>query len=130
MRNRVALVALLLSVLAPGAGAATCATLVNSWGSPQVVQLQSTSVPAGGLEACALLYMTGAEYASIQEASNQTEAIETLQAQMAALQAATTPVPFNYAAASSLFGFFFSFTVGCWLVAKNAGLILEAIKRW
>ncbi|MBW7902268.1 MAG: hypothetical protein H3C26_12355 [Rhodocyclaceae bacterium] len=47
----------------------TCATLVNSWGSPPVLQLQSAAVPAGGYESCEWLYMSGAEYASLQGAT-------------------------------------------------------------
>lgn len=43
----------------------TCATLVNSWGSPPVLQLQSTPAPAGGFESCDFLYMSGAEYAAM-----------------------------------------------------------------
>ncbi len=41
-----------------------------------------------------------------------------------------TMVPFDYAAASALFAFFFSFTVGCWFVAKNFGLVISAVKRF
>lgn len=42
----------------------------------------------------------------------------------------TTPdVPYDYANAGAIWGFFFSFTVGLWLVAKNAGLVLEFIKK-
>lgn len=37
---------------------------------------------------------------------------------------------FDYAQAAAIFGFFFSFVVGTWLVAKNFGLILEAVRRW
>lgn len=38
--------------------------------------------------------------------------------------------PFDYVAAGAIFTFFFSFTVSAWVVAKNAGLILAAIKRF
>lgn len=41
--------------------------------------------------------------------------------------AATT---FDYAQAAAIFAFFFSFIVGTWFVAKNFGLILEAVRRW
>lgn len=41
-----------------------------------------------------------------------------------------TMVPFDYAAAAALFAFFFSFTVGCWFVAKNFGLVISAVKRF
>lgn len=37
---------------------------------------------------------------------------------------------FDYALASSFWVFAFSFTVGCWYLAKNLGLILQAVKRW
>jgi len=39
-------------------------------------------------------------------------------------------IPFDYALAASFWVFAFSFTVGIWFLAKNLGLILEAIKRW
>ena len=38
--------------------------------------------------------------------------------------------PFDYAAAASIFSFFFSFIIGCWFVSKNIGLVLSAIKRF
>ena len=42
-----------------------------------------------------------------------------------------TPDPtFDYLVAGGLFAFFFTSIVGLWLVAKNAGLILEAVRRW
>lgn len=37
--------------------------------------------------------------------------------------------PYDYTSAGAIWAFFFSFTVGLWLVSKNAGLILEFIKR-
>jgi len=42
----------------------------------------------------------------------------------------TAAAPFDYAGATAIFSFFFAFTVGCWIVAKNIGLILEAVRRW
>lgn len=38
--------------------------------------------------------------------------------------------PFDYALAGAFWAFAFSFTVGIWFFTKNAGMILEAIKRW
>ena len=38
--------------------------------------------------------------------------------------------PFDYVQAAAIFGFFFSFVVGTWFVAKNFGLIVEAVRRW
>lgn len=37
---------------------------------------------------------------------------------------------FDYALASAVFAFFFSFTVGVWFVSKNFGLVVEAVRRW
>ena len=37
--------------------------------------------------------------------------------------------PYDYANAGAIWAFFFSFTVVLWLIAKNAGLILDFIKR-
>lgn len=60
-----------------------------------------------------------------------------LQTAVAALQSGTntggssgSSQPFDYVAAGILFSFFFSFTVGVWVVSKNMGLILNAIRRW
>ena len=38
-------------------------------------------------------------------------------------------LPYDYANAGAIWAFFFSFTVCLWLVAKNAGLIMNFIKR-
>lgn len=61
-----------------------------------------------------------------------------LRATVTALQASVTVLQssagssgqFDYAAAGLLFSFFFSFTVAVWVVSKNLGVILEAIRRW
>lgn len=37
---------------------------------------------------------------------------------------------FDYALGGQVFGLFFSSVVGIYLLAKNIGLVLEAIKRW
>lgn len=39
-------------------------------------------------------------------------------------------VGYSYTQAGSIFAFFFCFVLGLWVVAKNAGLILEAIRKW
>lgn len=36
---------------------------------------------------------------------------------------------FDYAHASAVFAFFFSFTVGLWWVARSAGSVLDAVRR-
>lgn len=41
-----------------------------------------------------------------------------------------TMVPFDYAMAGAVFSFFFTFTLGCWVVARNIGVILAAVRRW
>lgn len=50
----------------------------------------------------------------------------------ATLPACSTPdiTPFDPVAAGALFAFFFASVVSLWLVSKNIGLILEAIKKW
>lgn len=58
-----------------------------------------------------------------------------LQTAVAALQSGTSSgggssQQFDYVAAGFIFSFFFSFTVGVWVVSKNMGLILNAIRRW
>ena len=39
-------------------------------------------------------------------------------------------VPFDYIEAGAIWSFFFTFVVGLWLVAKNVGLIIEAIRKF
>lgn len=39
-------------------------------------------------------------------------------------------VPYDYTGAGEIWAFFFSFTVCLWFVAKNAGLIVNAVKRF
>lgn len=38
--------------------------------------------------------------------------------------------PYNYAQGGALWGFGFAFVLGLWLVAKNIGLVLNAVKRF
>lgn len=38
--------------------------------------------------------------------------------------------PYNYADGGALWAFGFAFTLGLWLVAKNIGLVLNAVKRF
>lgn len=42
---------------------------------------------------------------------------------------ASPEAPFDYSHAGAIWAFFFSFTVSLWLVAKNAGLILNYVKN-
>lgn len=37
---------------------------------------------------------------------------------------------YDYTAAASGFAFSFTFVLSCWIVSKNAGLIMDAIRRW
>ncbi|HQC80829.1 MAG TPA: hypothetical protein PLS67_09995, partial [Accumulibacter sp.] len=39
-------------------------------------------------------------------------------------------VPYDYTGAGAIWAFFFTTTLGFWLVAKKAGLILEAVRKW
>ena len=38
--------------------------------------------------------------------------------------------PYDYLAGAEIFGFFFSFTLGVWIVARNAGEVMAAVKRF
>ncbi|UCV24911.1 hypothetical protein [Ferribacterium limneticum] len=64
----------------------------------------------------------------------QTVSLLSLAASVAALEAATgtggTSEPFDYVKAAALFSFFFSFVVGVWIVGKNIGLIINAVRHW
>lgn len=64
----------------------------------------------------------------------QTLTLSSLAASVAALEAATgtggSADPFDYVKAAALFSFFFSFVVGVWIVGKNIGLILNAVRHW
>lgn len=71
--------------------------------------VQSSVLPA---DCTGLLMISPSEYQQYQQA---------LQVSME---------PFDYAQASAIFAFFFSFVVGCWYVSKNIGVILEAVRRW
>ena len=64
--------------------------------------------PVVAVQTCAFVLVNGNEAAAIQQAS----------------------LPFDYVLAASFWVFAFSFTIGSWFLAKNLGLILEAIKRW
>ena len=39
-------------------------------------------------------------------------------------------VGYDKVQAGAIFGFFFCFVMALWIIAKNAGLILEAIRKW
>lgn len=64
----------------------------------------------------------------------QTVSLSSLAASVAALEAAMgtggSVEPFDYVKAAALFSFFFSFVVGVWIVGKNIGLILNAVRHW
>lgn len=38
--------------------------------------------------------------------------------------------PYDYLGGAAIFGFFFSFTVGLWAVARSAGEIMDAVKKF
>jgi len=38
--------------------------------------------------------------------------------------------PYDYLQGGAIFGFFFTFTVGVWMVARSAGEIMSAVKRF
>lgn len=50
--------------------------------------------------------------------------------QLAGCSVVDAESPFDPAVASGIFVFFFASIVTVWVVSKNAGLILEAVKRW
>lgn len=67
-------------------------------------------------------------------AQAQTWTLSGLAASVAALEAVSgtggTVEPFDYVKAAALFSFFFSFVVGVWIVGKNIGLIINAVRHW
>lgn len=38
--------------------------------------------------------------------------------------------PYDYLNGAAIFGFFFTFTVGLWMVSRSAGEIMSAVKRF
>lgn len=68
------------------------------------------------------------------DAPAPTVTLATLSASVSALEAVSgtggTVEPFDYVKAAALFSFFFSFVVGVWIVGKNIGLILNAVRHW
>lgn len=39
-------------------------------------------------------------------------------------------LPFDYVEAGAIWTFFFSFVVSLWLVAKNAGVVINAVRKY
>lgn len=62
---------------------------------------------AGDPASCALLVVSGSEWASVQVAA---------------------PEPFDYAQGAAFWSVAFVFTVGLWLVSRSAGAVLQGIK--
>ncbi len=64
---------------------------------------------AGEPSTCTAVLLSGTEYAQIQAAQS---------------------VDISYPQAGAVFSFFFGFTLAAWYVAKNVGLLLEAVRRF
>jgi hypothetical protein len=106
--------------------------------------LTTNSSPAG----CALVVMTGTEYANNNSAinnintqgitnsdnitqtntdlTNLTSRVATLETSAGSPQASE----YDYTQAAAMWGFAFTMTFALWFVSKNIGLIINAIKRW
>lgn len=68
---------------------------------------------------------------SAVSAPAQTVTLASLNAAVLSLQASGgSSEPFDYVKAAALFSFFFSFVVGVWIVGKNIGLIINAVRHW
>lgn len=80
----------------------------------------SSSINASGL----ITYSLISKPTSTNTTSNRSGTL-----QLASCGTPDAPV-FDPVSAGAIFIFFFSSVVGLWIVAKNIGLILEAIKRW
>ena len=87
-------------------------------GETNMTYLVSSSVTAGGV----LTYSLNTRPIT---GNTLTSRAGTLQ-----LTPCTNPdAPYDYANAGAIWAFFFSFTICLWLVAKNAGLIMNFIRR-
>lgn len=89
------------------------------FGDTYVQTLQSASVVPGG----SVLYTVGVR--PVQSAT------VTSRSGSFVFQSCSDVVPpFDAATAGAIFAFFFLGVAGSWVVAQNAGLILQAIKKW
>lgn len=145
-----ALLALLLFACVQGAHAAYCFGTFTSGGKTYFVAATQPADPS----TCAYIALSGTEWASYQSAittnTNQTNQISALQSsqatqdtnianaqsQITALNNALSNLniglnaPFDYTFAAGVFALFFTSVVGLWWVAKSAGVVLEAIRKW
>ncbi len=97
---------------------AVCVTVAKS-GSSYVLALDGnlSNVPiqlpdAGAIPSgCPYALMTAAEWQAYKSLYNNVTA------------------PFDYAQGAAIFGFFLTNTLLCWWVAKNAGLLMDLVRR-
>lgn len=86
--------------------------------SANITYLVSSSVTAAG----ALTYSLNTRPITSNTLSSRTGTLQ--------LTPCTKPdAPYDYANAGAIWAFFFSMTVGLWLVAKNAGAIINFVRR-
>ena len=70
-------------------------------------------------------------FASASSVSSLQQQVQILNAAVAGgAGGSSVPADFDSAFAAALFSFMLAFTVGCYLVAKNAGVIISAIRYW
>lgn len=146
MRNKAAFIVLLMLSLfgARASHAAYCVQVITlTYSYLAQTKSQQVVVPASqpsDKTTCSNVLLSGAELASLYAASAAAAAVQTdldtLEGVVTDLQALVasggggSSDPFNPDLASGVFGFFFISIVALFLLAKNIGLILEAIKRW
>lgn len=129
-------VAMLLLMLFSGvADAASCLVAIDTApagpmgvGDSNGVRIPTVLSPSS-VSAVNCIYgvvLSAAEYEQLQGVLSRVSLLE----QASGGSSATDSQPFDYVKAAAIFSFFFSFTVGCWYVAKHLGLFIDAVKRW
>jgi hypothetical protein len=102
------------------ASAFTCATFSKTGTILTVNTTFYENIPCTGVQSVVL---NSTEFAALLQ----------LQTDVAALQASgggAVLTTFDPALAGSLWMFAISIILGCWVLAKNAGMIIDIIKRW
>lgn len=144
----------LIAIFAPEANAFTCVSGATVNANVRTTVLNSATPCAAGtyailtpaevtsyINAAATVATQATTITNLQNTTatqattitNLQTALTTVQADVAALQAGggggTPAVPFDPVLGGAFWSFAMTFIFGCWLLAKNAGMILNAIKR-
>jgi hypothetical protein len=145
----------LIAIFAPEANAFTCVSGATVGSRVTVTVINSATPCAAGTYAILTpaevtsytnavatvatqaTIITNLENKTVTQATTITAlqtALTTVQTDVAALQAGggggTPAVPFDPVLGGAFWSFAMTFVFGCWLLAKNAGMILQAIKRF